>query len=264
MPKFRRGTVDVDAVGELDLEELRDRIDDNEPQWRQVVTDDGTREQVLEVGRDPYLVRDDSGDPESLYVRYVLRETSEYRSVADTGEDETRDYEPREVIDFLLTAGGGIAYQGSGSPKGPLGFLFDEPDPRSLYVAGLPYDQADLKKHYEQADRVTKIGFSMPDLEPGDEPADVESLSEAIDEAAAFAENCEFTVGHFHNTRDVRESTLIDLLVSEGEINWVAAVHGGGSSMILSESGWCEFYVPEDVDVGERANIIRNRVEVLL
>ena len=263
MPKFRYGTVNLDAVDPLDLEQLRNQIDAGVSQWRDIVTDDGSLESVLEVARDPYLIRDETGDPESIYFRYVLRDTSEYQSVDDRGHDETRVYEPREVTDFVLTADGNMAYEASGSPRGPLGFLFGEADPRPFYVAGIPFSQEDLQAHYDHADRVTKIGLSMADLEPGDEPGTVESLSEAADEAAAFAENLSFTVGHFHETRDLREPVLVNEIVARAEIDRVSAVHGAESSIELSESGWADFHVPEDVEAQERANIIRNRVAVL-
>ena len=263
MVRFRHGTVDTAVVESIDIEELYRGIEDDSSKLRNIENEEGEEYTLAEVALEPQLVRDQEGNPESLYFQYRIRDRQEYESMGDSGRDETRKFEPREVTEFLITASGDIAYEAGGSPRGPLGFLLEEDDPGPLYTAGMSLPQPVLTEHYRGADRVTSIQIAVPDLEPEDQPARIDSVAEVALQVAAFTETNRFSVEHYHRTRDLKEVELINELVERGTIDTVSAVHGDSNSMKLSDAGWADFYIPEEIGVQERASRIRDRVAIL-
>jgi hypothetical protein len=261
--KFRSGQVDDEVIERIDIAELYNDLEHGVAELRTVVNEDGEEYEIAEVARDPHLFRARDGEPEGLYFRYVVRNLEDYESIGDDGYDETRQYEPRNVTDFLLMETGDMAYEAGGSPRGPLGFLLDEGNPSPLYQAGMTLPRDVLDEHYHDADRVTTVSLSFEDLSPDDQPDATDSSGRGVPQMATIAENSTISVGHYHDSRDLRESDLINEIVDQGAVDTISAVHGGRRSLKLSEAGWIEFHLPEDTGARERANVIRNRVTTL-
>jgi hypothetical protein len=107
------------------------------------------------------------------------------------------------------------------------------------------------------------VKLSTSDYTPKDSPDSTPQLSDFVRETASFVENATFSAGRY-NSRDIREGELVGQFIEQGSIDEIAAVHQGDSSVRLSDSGWIDFHIPDEVDPTQRANVIRNRVDLLL
>lgn len=261
MPAFEHGVIDGADARSIDLEELDSRIDHRMSRTRSIAGDDSDGGEILEISRDPHLLRDEDGHPESFYFRYVVRRPDEYTSVDETGADESREYEPKNVVDFLLTVDGEIAYESTGTPEAPLNFLFGEEAPG--YTAELPIVQSSLDDHFFESDRVSKISLVLDETEPHGEFTDPSTVPEAVQQLVAVGESVDFSVGHYHRTRDLKQVELVRRMAEKARITKVSATQEGGSSVTLSDAGWAKFNIPEQADSQHRAEILRNRVSVL-
>lgn len=261
MVKFERSEIEEESVSKIDLEDVADSIDHRDSRTRKITGNDGNQIEILKVARDPQLLRDENGNANSFYFRYVVRQPDEYTSATDNGIDESRMYEPRDVTDFLLTTDGEIAYESTGTPEGPLRFLFGDGFPD--YIEEVPVTQSTIDTHYHRSDRVSKIKLIFDENEPSDGPATITNLPEAVQQLVATGESATFSVGHYHQTRDLKQVDLIDTMVKQSRLSTVSAIHGESNSVTLSDAGWAQFNIPEDVDPHHRAEIIRNQVSVL-